>query len=177
MKRTAASKIVTENIAQAVREMAGENGTVSFCNGAWGLVHPGHAHYLEDASRYASILVVAVNSDETYEILKGRKPPAIWAHRALLLASLESVDVVVTLDEMTPHALIRAIRPDFLIKSDSSELPPVGHDVVESYGGQVVVLKAFGGYSTTNLLGLDRQIDRYQPTQFHDPFVQHPDVL
>ena len=152
MKRDPQSKIATEDIARRVRELAGEAGTVVFSNGKFNLIHPGHAHYLHEASHYGTVLVVAVNSDATYEAIKGCKPSAVWAHRALLLASLECVDLVVPLEDMTPHNLIRAIRPDFLIKSDTSELPPVGHEVVESYGGQVIVVKAFGGYSTTELL-------------------------
>jgi D-beta-D-heptose 7-phosphate kinase/D-beta-D-heptose 1-phosphate adenosyltransferase len=150
MKRDPGSKILTESTRWRYGLSACDR--IVFTNGCFGLLHPGHVWYLQRSSCYGR-LVVAVNSDESYRTVKGREPAIPWSDRALMVASLESVDVVLCMNETTPHALLRLVRPDFLIKSDTSELPPVGHEVVESYGGRVLVLPAFGGYSTTALLG------------------------
>jgi len=151
-KRDPASKIVRSRILARIRRLAGKSGTIIFANGCFGMIHPGHCHLLQRASMLGDVLVVAVNSDMSYMAVKGRPPAIVWEHRTLAVASLECVDLVVSLDGASPHNLLRMIKPDVLIKSDSSDLPPVGHEIVESYGGKVIVLEAFGGYSTSLLL-------------------------
>lgn len=125
--------------------------TVVFTNGSYGVLHPGHVVFLEQAAALGDVLVVAVNSDASYERVKSRPVPIPFRDRALMIAALACVDYVVEMDDDTPHRLLRAITPDILVKSDSSPFP-VGHEVVEGYGGRVVVLPAYGGYSTTKLL-------------------------
>lgn len=116
------------------------------------MVHPGHCDYLRRAAALGDVLVVAVNSDASYLVVKGRPPAIPWEHRAMAVASLECVDLVIALSEPTPHHLLRMIKPHVLVKSNSSEMPPIGHEIVESYGGKIVVVEAFGGYSTSELL-------------------------
>ncbi len=52
--------------------------------------------------------------------------------------------------ESTPIALIRAIRPDVLIKgADYTVQTVVGADEVQSWGGEVKLADIVDGYSTT----------------------------
>ena len=64
--------------------------------------------------------------------LKGPERPFIPARqRALMLASLEAVDYVVTFGEDTPLRLVRRIQPDVLVKGGEwTQETIVGHDVV-----------------------------------------------
>ena len=100
-------------------------------------------------------LVVAVNSDDSARRLaKGPGRPAVpAAARARVLAGLEAVDRVIIFEEDTPLALIRALRPDVLVKGgDYTRETVAGADVVESYGGTVQIIPLANGHSTTGLL-------------------------
>lgn len=73
--------------------------------------------------------------------------------RARLVAALKPVDCVALFSESTPLALIRAIRPDLLVKGgDWRPSEVVGADWVKSYGGQVKVIRFLKGHSTTGLI-------------------------
>jgi D-beta-D-heptose 7-phosphate kinase/D-beta-D-heptose 1-phosphate adenosyltransferase len=73
--------------------------------------------------------------------------------RALVLAALEAVDLVTVFDEPTPLELIRAVRPDVLVKgADYRPEEVVGADFVESYGGRVHLAPLRPGCSTKRLL-------------------------
>lgn len=152
--RTSSSslKIVTlPNLVYARSCRHGEKWV--FTNGTYGLLHPGHVVLLEQAAAFGDVLVVAVNSDASYERVKKRLVPIPFRDRALMIAVLSCVDYVVEMEEDTPHALLRALTPEVLVKSDTSEYP-VGHEIVTGYGGHVAVIASYGGYSTTHLLGL-----------------------
>lgn len=128
------------------------NSKWTLTNGCYGLLHPGHVNFLGRAARIGDVLVVAVNSDASYERIRGRPAPIPFRDRAAMIAALACVDYVVEMEQDTPHELIKAIHPDVLVKSDTSPYP-VGHEVVTGYGGNVVVLPGYGAYSTTEILG------------------------
>ena len=70
-----------------------------------------------------------------------------------MLAALASVDNVVVFDEETPLDLIRAIRPDVLVKGGTyAPGQVVGQEFVESYGGRLYLSRMVDGISTTNLV-------------------------
>jgi D-beta-D-heptose 7-phosphate kinase/D-beta-D-heptose 1-phosphate adenosyltransferase len=70
--------------------------------------------------------------------------------RALVLAGLGSVDLVVPFEEDTPLRLIEVARPDVLIKgADYAETEVVGHELVKGWGGEVKLAAIVEGYSTT----------------------------
>ena len=73
--------------------------------------------YLQEAKAQADVLVVGLNSDASVRALKGAGRPvnAVEA-RATVLAGLEAVDYLTVFDEATPLELIRAVRPDVLVK-------------------------------------------------------------
>ena len=69
-----------------------------------------------------------------------------------MLASLPMVDAVVVFDEKTPARLIRAVKPDRLIKGgDYKAEDVVGRKTVLARGGKVVIIPTVEGYSTTRL--------------------------
>jgi D-beta-D-heptose 7-phosphate kinase/D-beta-D-heptose 1-phosphate adenosyltransferase len=60
---------------------------------------------------------------------------------------------VTVFDEPTPLELIRAVRPDVLVKgADYRREQVVGADFVESYGGRVHLAALREGFSTSRLL-------------------------
>jgi D-beta-D-heptose 7-phosphate kinase/D-beta-D-heptose 1-phosphate adenosyltransferase len=106
---------------------------------------------LEQARKACDRLVVGINSDASVKRLKGStRPVQNEAARAAVLASLSDVDLVVIFDADTPIDLIRELRPEILVKGADYKLDQVvGADVVQSYGGKVVLADLVAGYSTT----------------------------
>jgi D-beta-D-heptose 7-phosphate kinase/D-beta-D-heptose 1-phosphate adenosyltransferase len=134
---------------------------VGFTNGVFDLLHRGHLHSLEQASRRADRLVVGVNSDASAKRLKGSgRPVQDQATRAAVLAALRFVDLAIVFDEDTPEQLVRRLGPDTLFKGadySGKEIP--GGAFVESRGGSVVLLPLLEGYSTTGTVARVRGAD------------------
>jgi rfaE bifunctional protein nucleotidyltransferase chain/domain len=112
---------------------------IVFTNGCFDILHAGHADYLNKAKSLGDILVVGVNSDASVRRIKGEKRPILPQQmRAYLLDNLKPVDYVVIFEEDTPLELIKAIKPDVLVKGADWDLERiVGADFVLSYGGRV----------------------------------------
>jgi D-beta-D-heptose 7-phosphate kinase/D-beta-D-heptose 1-phosphate adenosyltransferase len=127
---------------------------VAFTNGCFDLLHPGHVSLLEQARSSADRLVVGLNADASVRRLKGDdRPVQDEAARAAVLASLASVDLVVLFEEDTPLALLEALKPDVLVKgADYTRETVVGADLVEGYGGRIVLAELSAGHSTTATL-------------------------
>jgi len=128
-----------------------EGLTVGFTNGCFDLLHPGHVQLLCEARSYCDRLVVGLNSDASVKRLKGpERPIQPEAARSIVLAGLAFVDAVILFDEDTPLELLGGIKPDVLVKgSDYSIDQVVGRDLVESYGGKVVLVELVPDTSTT----------------------------
>ena len=92
-----------------------------------------------------------MNSDESVARLKGpERPVHNETARATVLASLASVDAVVVFGEDTPLDLIRALKPDVLVKGqDYTVETVVGAADVQSWGGRVFLARLLDGHSTT----------------------------
>jgi D-beta-D-heptose 7-phosphate kinase/D-beta-D-heptose 1-phosphate adenosyltransferase len=114
-------------------------------------LHPGHVHLLEQARAACDRLVVGLNSDASVRRLKGpTRPVQPEAARAAVLASLAAVDLVCVFDEDTPLELIAALRPELLVKgADYAVEDVVGHEMVEGWGGRVMLAQLLPGHSTT----------------------------
>jgi len=125
-----------------------------FTNGCFDLLHAGHVHLLRQARSYGDMLVVGLNSDRSIRNLKGpTRPITPLEHRAYVLAGLECVDVILAFEHDTPLALIKAVRPQVLIKGgDWPEDQIVGAAEVKSWGGAVFSLGLLPGFSTTSLI-------------------------
>ncbi|MEI7606000.1 MAG: D-glycero-beta-D-manno-heptose-7-phosphate kinase [Rhodospirillaceae bacterium] len=124
---------------------------IGFTNGCFDLLHPGHVSLLQQARAACDRLVVGLNSDESVRRLKGEtRPVQSELARATVLASMASVDLVVIFGEDTPLTLIRALRPDVLVKgADYTVDRVVGAELVQSYGGSIVLADLAAGHSTT----------------------------
>ncbi|MBP9853484.1 MAG: D-glycero-beta-D-manno-heptose 1-phosphate adenylyltransferase [Candidatus Omnitrophica bacterium] len=130
--------------------------TIAFTNGCFDILHFGHVAYLEKAKKNHRILVLGVNSDQSVRKIKGPTRPIVPQHeRAAVLAALESVDYVTIFSAPTPLSLIKAVKPDVLIKgADWKGKGIVGEDFVKSYGGKIEYIKFEKGWSSTNIIEL-----------------------
>ena len=126
---------------------------IVFTNGAFDLLHAGHATYLEQARQLGDVLVVGLNTDASVRRYKGEKRPVVdEQNRARLLAALECVDYVTWFDEDEPKALIAELQPDVLVKAEDWAHYVSGRDIVEARGGKVVLAPMVQGLSTTALI-------------------------
>jgi len=127
---------------------------VGFTNGCFDLLHPGHISLLNQARKTCDRLVVGLNSDSSVRRLKGEgRPVQSEGARATVLASLACVDAVVLFTEDTPEQLIRQLRPDVLVKgADYTIQQVVGADLVQAWGGKVVLADLMPGQSTSNTI-------------------------
>jgi D-beta-D-heptose 7-phosphate kinase / D-beta-D-heptose 1-phosphate adenosyltransferase len=143
-----------EMLVRELQQPRSQGARIAFTNGCFDLLHRGHVEYLEEARAQADLLVVGLNSDASVRNLKGpTRPVNDQDARAIVLAGLQSVDFVTVFDELTPLALIKAVRPDVLIKgADYQKEEVVGASFVESYGGRVYLAPVRNGYSTSNTL-------------------------
>ena len=114
---------------------------VGFTNGCFDLLHAGHISLIRQARAACDRLIVGLNTDNSVKRLKGEGRPVNGEHaRAIVLASLADVDAVTLFDGETPIELIKALKPEVLVKgADYTEATVVGADIVKSYGGRVVL--------------------------------------
>lgn len=124
---------------------------IVFTNGCFDLLHAGHIEMLAFARAQGDTLVVGVNSDRSVRMIKGEGRPIYpAADRALILAALEGVDYVAVFDDPRAERIIRAVRPDVLVKGADWQGKTVdGQRFVESYGGRVALAPLLAGHGTT----------------------------
>jgi len=149
------SKILNlDQLLERVQRWQRQGKKVGFTNGCFDLLHPGHVSLLAQASAACDRLIVGLNSDASVKRLKGDdRPIQNETARLTVLASLENVDAVVLFSEDTPLKLIKAVKPDALIKgADYTVRQVIGADVVKKYGGKVVLAQLEDGHSTTETI-------------------------
>jgi rfaE bifunctional protein nucleotidyltransferase chain/domain len=139
----------------AVGRMATLPRPVVFTNGVFDVLHRGHAIYLAQARALGGSLLVALNTDASARRLgKGPdRPLNNQQDRAVIMAALASSSLVTWFDEDTPTELIRALKPDILVKGGDYDMRKLAETaVVESYGGKALAIPFVEGYSTTALV-------------------------
>lgn len=157
-------KMVTQEEANAiVSSWKNDEKKVVFTNGCFDILHRGHVTYLAKAASLGSYLIVGINSDES--VKRQNKSPERPINdedsRALVIASLEFVDLVVIFENDTPLDLIKLLQPSILVKGadyDAKEKDEnnkkyiVGSKEVKSEGGEVKTIELEEGYSTTKII-------------------------
>jgi D-beta-D-heptose 7-phosphate kinase/D-beta-D-heptose 1-phosphate adenosyltransferase len=153
-------KVLSDEEAVRVTRAAQRRGEqVVFTNGCFDLLHLGHLRSLEQARRFGDRLIVGVNTDASVQRIKGDGRPIVpGRQRAEVLAGLACVDWVVPFRQLTPHSLIRKLRPNVLAKGGDWRLDEiVGCEEVESWGGRVVRLKTIPSVRTSLIVKKTRR--------------------
>jgi len=137
-----------------IKRLKEKGGKIVFTNGCFDLLHYGHVKYLEEAKAKGDYLVVAVNSDSSLRKIKGKERPInSQADRLRLIGALACVDFVILFPEINPLKLIKALKPDILIKgADWKKADIVGGEFVRGYGGKVITIRLVKGRSTTGII-------------------------
>ncbi len=153
----AGEKILSrERLVARVTAWRAAGQRIVFTNGCYDLLHIGHIDLIERARQQGDRLIIAINSDDSVQRLKGPSRPVVGQReRARVLAALSASDAVVVFDESTPLELILAIRPDVLVKGgDYADEVIVGASEVRSWGGRVFLAPLVEGFSTSKLIAM-----------------------
>ena len=128
--------------------------TIAFTNGCFDILHAGHISSFLEAAKHADILIVGLNADVSIKGLKGDNRPINDENaRALVLASLTMIDAVTMFSEPTPLELVRAIRPDVMVKGGDYKVEEIaGASDVIGWGGRVIINPIVEGFSTTSII-------------------------
>jgi rfaE bifunctional protein nucleotidyltransferase chain/domain len=120
-------------------------------SGSFDMLHIGHAEYLAKAKEFGNILVVGVDSDDKIRKRKGPDRPVVnQDERLRMLAHLRCVDTVTLKEASHPrHHLIRTVRPDILIISDTTGHTKADIAAMKKYCKKVVKLPPQAETSTT----------------------------
>jgi D-beta-D-heptose 7-phosphate kinase/D-beta-D-heptose 1-phosphate adenosyltransferase len=138
---------------KGIRKLSGrlkaEGKKIVFTNGCFDILHAGHVRYLRQAKKLGDVLIVGLNSDRSVSAIKPGRPINSEKNRAEVLAGLASVDYVVVFFEKTPYNLIKALKPDILVKGgDWKKEDIIGSDIAkETYS-----LPFVKGISTTKII-------------------------
>jgi len=127
---------------------------IVFTNGCFDLLHPGHIDYLEKTRALGDVLIVGLNDDDSIRRLKGdSRPINPLPDRAIMMAALKYVDMVVPFSEDAPLNLINLLMPDVLVKGGDYNLDEIiGAKEVRAHGGDVVALPFVAGHSSSALI-------------------------
>lgn len=144
-----------DNFMLPVEKWKQQNCKLVFTNGCFDILHPGHLHYLFQASNLGNKLIVGLNSDESVKKQnKGsNRPINSFNFRSEMLSWYSFIDLIVEFDEETPIGLIEKITPHVLTKGGDYEMEKVvGYDHVVKNNGKVVILPFLQGYSSSAII-------------------------
>ena len=152
--------VTTEMLCSIISRWEFKSEKVVFTNGCFDLLHQGHVDYLSKAADLGTKLVVGVNTDFSVRRLGKDKnrPLQDQDSRALIIAALNFVDLVILFDEDTPFQLIEQVKPHVLVKGSDYKIEQiVGHDLVTKRGGSVTTIEFLKGFSTSNIVAKARK--------------------
>lgn len=143
-----------EELTAALATERNNGKKIAFANGCFDVLHVGHIRYLQDAANVADVLVVGVNGDDSVRVLKGEGRPLMPQNeRAEIISAIRGVSYVTIFDENSPARLLGVLRPDFQCKGTDYTADSVPErDVVNAYGGKVVIVGDPKDHSTTAVL-------------------------
>ena len=147
----AKNKIFTRpKLAAFLKKQRAKGKKIVFTNGCFDILHAGHVSILEFSKNQGDVLVLGINTDTSVKRLKGpTRPINKQADRALVAASLASVDAVVLFGQDTPLELIKFIKPDVLVKGADYTVQNV---VGREFAKKVALYPLLKGRSTTNVI-------------------------
>lgn len=158
------NKIKTQNEIALVSQQAQQNNKIIVTtNGSFDILHYAHVNLLQKAKNEGDILIVLLNSDNSIKRNKGDLRPIITENeRALMLASLQSVDYVVIFEEDDPLALLKKIKPEIHVKGGSFVLERIKQEqeTLKEWNGKFKNFELEDGFSTSNVI--DTILERHK---------------
>lgn len=141
----------TEEVVELVKGLRVLNQKVVLTSGTYDLKHVGHDRYLEKARSMGDFLIVGVDSDAKVRQRKGLNRPIVPEDERLeQLAHLRHVDVLVLKHpDDPPHHLMKSVRPDILLISETTKHGDEAIEDMKKYCGRIELLEPQAETSTT----------------------------
>lgn len=124
---------------------------ISFVNGCFDVLHPGHIELLKYARSLGDYLIVAIDSDRKVAEMKGPQRPIFsQTDRSTMLSAIRYVDVVHIFDTRKElEDLLESTSPDIMVVgSDWKDKEVVG----SQYAKEVRFFNRIGSFSTTKTI-------------------------
>ena len=148
------STVSKDEVTSLEASKGNKEQVIVFTNGCFDIIHSGHLDLLKEARSYGDKLIVGLNSDKSISKLKGSDRPIIGqSERKKILSALKFVDEVIIFNEENPLKLIKRLKPSILVKgADYAKEQVVGGEFVESYGGEIKLVKLTKGKSSSKII-------------------------
>ena len=148
------STVSKDEVASLEASEGKKEQVIVFTNGCFDIIHSGHLDLLKEARSYGDKLIVGLNSDKSISKLKGPERPIIdQSERKKILSALKFVDEVIIFNEENPLKLIKKLKPSILVKgADYTKEQVIGGEFVESYGGEIKLVKLTKGKSSSKII-------------------------
>ena len=148
------STVSKDEVTNLEASKSNKEQVIVFTNGCFDIIHSGHLDLLKEAKSYGDKLIVGLNSDKSVSKLKGPERPIIGqSERKKILSALKFVDEVIIFNEENPLKLIKKLKPSILVKgADYKKEQVVGGAFVESYGGEIKLVKLTKGKSSSKII-------------------------
>ena len=148
------STVSKDEVTNLEASKSNKEQVIVFTNGCFDIIHSGHLDLLKEAKSYGDKLIVGLNSDKSVSKLKGPERPIIGqSERKKILSALKFVDEVIIFNEENPLKLIKKLKPSILVKgADYTKEQVVGGGFVESYGGEIKLVKLTKGKSSSKII-------------------------
>lgn len=152
------SKILKlETLPHVIEKIKSENKSIVLTGGVFDILHKGHIEFLREAKKDGDILIVFVESDENTKSKKTPdRPINTQKHRALILASLKTVDFIILLNGMTKNEeydkLIVQISPSVIALTAGDVNINKRKNQADMVGAKLLIVERVEDYSTTNLI-------------------------
>lgn len=129
-------------IRKLVKELKEQKRKTVLAEGCFDILHVGHIGYLREAKKQGDFLFVAVNSDRTVKILKGKGRPVIPEKaRAEIISSLAFVDYVFIFDSVSSRELIGTVKPCVYAKgTDYTVSRLIAQEKLKSFKGKIAIV-------------------------------------
>lgn len=145
---------------EVTNKLRQQNKTIVVVGGFFDILHPGHLKFLEESKKCANVLFVLLEEDSKATQEKGeRRPVNLQENRAKILSTLQNVDYVIMLKNMTSNEvydkLMIKIQPNIIATTYGD--PYVGHKERQARLVQakvVYVTRRISDHSTTKYIGL-----------------------
>lgn len=134
-------------LAKRIENLKSQSKKIVLADGCFDLLHVGHVRYLRAAKALGDILVLALNSDESVQRVKGAGRPLLPLEDRLgVLAAFEMVDFITAFKEDKVDALLSQLKPDIYAKRSGNPAQGSG------FGGKVVTVKEGTDHTADKLI-------------------------
>lgn len=149
--------ITTEQAIKISKKIKAANKTIVVAGGFFDILHAGHIKFLENSKKYGDYLFVLLEDDDKARNVKGKNRPInSQRKRAIILSTLQNVDYVILLKNMTNNSqydkIIIQIAPNVITTTDRD--PYINHKKRQAnlVNGKVIcVIQRIYNHSTTTL--------------------------